>query len=119
MKAEKFTLVRHFDGFPKTTDFKLESEELPALKEGEVLCQAEFLSVDPYMRGYTKSMTPPITMIGSQIAKVIDSKNDKFPKGSYVFGQLGWRTLTTVKMNSASFHKDAPESFRRAKVEVL
>ena len=119
MKAEKFTLVRHFDGFPKTTDFKLESEELPPLKEGEVLCQAEFLSVDPYMRGYTKSMTPPVTMIGSQIAKVIDSKNDKFPKGSYVFGQMGWRSLTAVQMNAASFHKDAPESFRRSKVEML
>ena len=89
-------MVRHFDGFPKTTDFKLESEELPALKEGEVLCQAEFLSVDPYMRPYTMSMTPPFTMIGGQVAKIIDSKNAKYPKGSYVVGQLGWRSLTKV-----------------------
>ena len=119
MKAEKFTLVRHFDGFPKTTDFKLESEELPALKEGEVLCQAEFLSVDPYMRPYTMSMTPPFTMIGGQVAQVIDSKNAKYPKGSYVVGQLGWRSLTVVQPSSIAIDKDAPESFRRSKVEML
>ncbi|KAF0294876.1 Prostaglandin reductase 1 [Amphibalanus amphitrite] len=119
MKAEKFTLVRHFDGFPKTTDFKLESEELPPLKDGEVLCEAEFLSVDPYMRGYVRSMTPPVTMIGSQIAKVIDSKNKEFPKGSYVFGQMGWRSLSVVDLGTKSFDKNAPESFRRSKVAIL
>ncbi|KAF0294877.1 Prostaglandin reductase 1 [Amphibalanus amphitrite] len=119
MKAEKFTLVRHFDGFPKTTDFKLDSEELPPLKDGEVLCQAEFLSVDPYMRPYTMSMTPPLTMIGGQIAKVVESRNVKYPAGSYVIGQLGWRSLTIVSLDSSPFHKDAPESFRRGKAEVL
>ncbi|KAF0294875.1 Prostaglandin reductase 1 [Amphibalanus amphitrite] len=96
MKAEKFTLVRHFDGYPKTTDFKLESEELPPLKDGEVLCEAEFLSVDPYMRPYTMSMTPPFTMIGGQVAKVVESRNAKYPAGSYVIGQLGWRSRIVV-----------------------
>ena len=114
MKAEKFTLVRHFDGFPKTTDFKLESEELPALKEGEVLCQAEFLSVDPYMRPYTRSMNPPFTMIGGQVAKIIDSKNSKFPKGSHVVGQLGWRSLTLVKPTTPG-----PDKSSAAGLELL
>ncbi|XP_037080093.1 LOW QUALITY PROTEIN: prostaglandin reductase 1-like [Pollicipes pollicipes] len=107
MKAEKFTLVRHFDGFPKSTDFKLESEELPGLKPNELLCQAEFLSVDPYMRPYTRRMNPPITMIGSQVAKVVDSKNAKFPTGSYVVGSFGWRTLTVTKIGDVATPGDA------------
>jgi len=99
MKAEKFTLLNHFDGFPKTTDFKLETEELPALKSGEILCEAEYLSVDPYMRAYIRGhgMKPPLTMIGGQVAKVIDSKNDKYPKGSYVVGSIGWRKHSIPK----------------------
>lgn len=96
MKAEKFVLQHHFEGFPKSIDFKLESEELPALKQGEVLCQAEYLSVDPYMRPYSARMTLPATMIGGQVAKIIDSKNDSFPKGRYIVGALGWRSLTTI-----------------------
>jgi len=98
MKADKWTLLHHFEGMPKTTDFKLESEELPALQSGEVLCQAEYLSVDPYMRAYIRSygMKPPLTMIGAQVAKVVDSKNADIPTGSYVVGSLGWRRLTVA-----------------------
>jgi len=96
MKADKWTVLRHFDGFPKTSDFRLDSEELPALQPEQILCQAEYLSLDPYMRAYIKlyGMTPPVTMIGQQVAKVIDSKNSKYPKDSYVIGSLGYRTIS-------------------------
>jgi len=94
MKADKFTLLRHFDGAPQEADFALETEELPELKPGEFLCEAEFLSVDPYMRPYTRQMKPPFTMIGTQVARVLESKSDKFPVGSRVVGALGWRSRT-------------------------
>lgn len=32
--AKKFSYINHFDGEPKATDFRLESEELPDLKDG-------------------------------------------------------------------------------------
>ncbi|KAF0306888.1 Prostaglandin reductase 1 [Amphibalanus amphitrite] len=105
MKAEKFTLLRHFDGMPQPSDFQLESEDLPELKEGEFLCEAEFLSVDPYMRPYSKDLNPPVTMIGSQVARVLESRSDKFPVGCRVVGALGWRSRTVVSedMPSAVF----------------
>ena len=37
MKAQKWTLVKHFEGFPKDTDLKLEEEDLPELKDGGML----------------------------------------------------------------------------------
>lgn len=34
LKAKKFIMQKHFDGFPKPDDVKLVEEELPPLKEG-------------------------------------------------------------------------------------
>lgn len=34
VKAKKFIYAKRFDGFPKITDFRLEEEELPELKDG-------------------------------------------------------------------------------------
>lgn len=34
VKAKKFIIQKHFDGFPKREDLKLVEEELPALKDG-------------------------------------------------------------------------------------
>ncbi|XP_037083302.1 LOW QUALITY PROTEIN: prostaglandin reductase 1-like [Pollicipes pollicipes] len=97
MKAEKFTLLRHFDGWPQPSDFQLESEELAELQEGEFLCEAEYLSVDPYMRPYSRNLQPPTTMIGSQVGRVLESRCERFPVGSRVVGALGWRSRSVVK----------------------
>jgi prostaglandin reductase 1 len=50
MKAQKWILAKHFDGEPKDENLQLVEEELPELKQNEVLCKALYLSVDPYMR---------------------------------------------------------------------
>lgn len=34
VQAKKFVYAKRFDGLPKISDFKLESETLPALKDG-------------------------------------------------------------------------------------
>jgi prostaglandin reductase 1 len=49
VKAKKFIYASAFKGEPKLSDFELVEEELPALKDGEILIEAQFLSVDPYM----------------------------------------------------------------------
>nr|XP_040039016.1 prostaglandin reductase 1-like [Gasterosteus aculeatus aculeatus] len=95
VRAKTWILAKHFDGFPKDSDFELKVEELPAPRDGEVLLEALFLSVDPYMRPYSKlRMSEGDVMIGSQVAKVIQSKNPAFPVGSHVVGQCGWRSHT-------------------------
>jgi len=96
MKTKQFIFVRHFVGEPKLEDFELVEEELPPLKDKEILCEALYLSVDPYMRPYSRDRQPGTTMIGSQVAKVIESKHSDYPVGELLVGYFGWR-LHTIK----------------------
>ncbi|XP_011297844.1 prostaglandin reductase 1 [Fopius arisanus] len=108
--AKKFVLVKHFEGEPKPDDLQIETEELPAIQDGEFLVEAEYLSVDPYMRPYSARFPVGITMIGSQVAKIIESKNQHFPVGSRIVGYLGWRSHTVVNLKNfqGSGVADAP-----------
>lgn len=93
VKAKFWILNRHFDGFPKDSDFQLKEEEISEAKDGEVVLEAVFLSVDPYMRPFSQiRMKEGDVMIGTQVAKVIQSKNPAFPLGSHVVSRSGWRT---------------------------
>ncbi|KAM7366366.1 hypothetical protein PAMP_015812 [Pampus punctatissimus] len=95
VQAKMWILNKHFDGFPKDSDFELKVEELPEPNDGEVLLEAVFLSIDPYMRPFSSvRMKEGDVMIGTQVAKVIQSKNPAFPVGSHVIGRCGWRTHT-------------------------
>lgn len=39
VQAKTWVLTKHFDGFPKDTDFKLKVEELPEPKDGgSIIC---------------------------------------------------------------------------------
>lgn len=69
MKARKFIYVKEFKGFPTQENFQLVEEELEAVKDGEVLIKAEYLSVDPYMRSFMLRFQPPALMVGGQIAE--------------------------------------------------
>lgn len=48
------------------------------------------------MRPYVQRYPLGITMIGSQVGKIIESKNPEFPVGKRILGYLGWRTHTIV-----------------------
>ena len=42
------------------------------------------------MRVYTNRMNPPYTMIGQNVAKIIESKDPEYPKDSIVLTKSGW-----------------------------
>ncbi|KAL4604992.1 prostaglandin reductase 1 [Arapaima gigas] len=117
MQGRTWTLQRHFDGFPKISDFELKLELLPEPQNGEVLLEALFLSVDPYMRPYSRvRMKEGDVMIGGQVARVIQSQNPSFPVGSLVVANCGWRTHTvsdgrTLTPLVAGWPEDVPVSF--------
>ena len=87
--------------------FKLEQKPLPSessLKDGEVLFETRYLSIDPAMRGWlndTRSYVPPVqigeVMRGQAIGVIVSSKSPKFPAGSLAIGTTGWRELAVVK----------------------
>lgn len=107
VKAKKFLYIKAFEGEPTLDNFKLEEEELGDLKDEEILCEAKFLSVDPYVRALMGRFPINHTVIGRQIAKVIDSKNKNFPVGCHIFGTLGWRTHTIVKPANSTMDERA------------
>ncbi|EGI64926.1 Prostaglandin reductase 1, partial [Acromyrmex echinatior] len=75
----------------------------------EYLVEAEYLSVDPYMRPYVRDISLGVTMIGSQVAKIVESKNPAFPVGKRIVGNLGWRTHTIINPKTENeFLKQKP-----------
>ena len=86
-------------GTPTLADFDfIELENNLNVSEGEILLEAKYISVDPYLRGRmsdAKSYVPPFNVgepISSGIvAEVIETKNDKFKKGDFVSGLLQWK----------------------------
>ncbi len=86
-------------GKPTLDDFKIVTEEIPVVKNGEILLKTVYVSVDPYLRGRmndSKSYVPPFEVNkpiqSGIIAEVIDSNHsDYFEKGDFVSGNLDWK----------------------------
>nr|XP_028690820.1 prostaglandin reductase 1 [Macaca mulatta] len=92
VRTKIWTLKKHFVGHPTKSDFELKTAELPPLKNGEVLLEALFLTVDPYMRILAKTLKEGDRMMGQQVARVVESKNADLPKGTIVLTSPGWTT---------------------------
>ena len=98
MVNRQFVLASRPAGMPKESDFRMVETPVPALRDGEVLLRALYLSVDPYMRGRmnaAKSYAPSVEigelMVGSGVARVVESKNPSHEAGDVVNGQMGWQ----------------------------
>ncbi len=89
-------LVRRPEGLPQDDDFELRESAAVELHDGQIRVRVNYVSLDPAMRIWMseqKSYWPPVTlgdvMRASAIGEVIESKNEKFPTGSWVNGMLG------------------------------
>lgn len=87
-------------GKPTVSNFEFVTENAElTISDGEILLEAAYVSVDPYLRGRmsdAKSYIPPFELNkpvhSGVVAKVIASRNEKFTKGDYVSGMLNWST---------------------------
>ena len=102
MKNKVITLNKRPAGKPTPENFKFQEEEVPKAETGEVLLKTKYVSVDPYLRGRmndTKSYVPPFQLDmpiqSGVIAEVMESKNERFSKGSFVYGMLDWKEYQT------------------------
>jgi NADPH:quinone reductase len=92
------------DGFPKDSDFELVESRVPEPGPGEVLVHAQWLSVDPYMRGrmstsrsYAKPTELGEPMTGQVVGEVEASNDSRFARGDTVVGQLGWQDFAVAR----------------------
>ncbi|CAL1541432.1 unnamed protein product [Lymnaea stagnalis] len=97
-KAQVWKLKTAFDGIPKPENFELIEEDLPRLKDNQILVQAVYLSVDPYFRIFVGSDGD---LPGEQVAKIIKSNAPDYPVGSLVCVHAGWRSHTVVNVTKS------------------
>ena len=96
---QKWILKKRPTGLVDESNFEFIKEKLPGLKDGEILIQNEYLSVDPTQRMWLTDMPgylPPIqideVIRSSGMARVIASKSERFQEGELVNGLVGWQT---------------------------
>jgi NADPH-dependent curcumin reductase CurA len=88
---------------------------MPQPKDGQVLVETHFLSIDPYMRRmmggghgqYAKPLKVGDVMIGRGAGVVIESRHPDFRVGDAVQSELGWREH--VALDGRGLRKLAPD----------
>ncbi|MBI1731439.1 MAG: NADP-dependent oxidoreductase [Gammaproteobacteria bacterium] len=97
MKTKQVHLIRR-PVHASVADFTIREVELPSLRDGQVLVENLFMSVDPYMRrsmdAEAKDLPPwPIggPLDGPSIGRVIQSRNSKYREGDIVESMSGWQ----------------------------
>jgi hypothetical protein len=103
MKNQRVVLASRPKAEPTADNFRLETVDLAALQDGQVLVQHHFLSLDPYMRGrmsdaknYADPQPLNEVMIGGTVGEVVESKHAGFAAGDKVVGMGGWQQLAVV-----------------------
>ena len=94
MINKQLIFVKRPVGFPEPDIWKLKENPIPELKDGELLIQSHYVSLDPAMRGWmnaNKSYIEPIkigeVMRAGSIGKVIKANgNTKFKVGDCITG---------------------------------
>ena len=97
-------------GSPTKDHFELTSEEYSEIRDGEIVTQTLFITVDPYLRGVMKELPVGFSIPSRQVAKVIQSKDKDFPVGSLVLTTKGW--CDYAKMNPKEVLAKDPTGIR-------
>jgi len=92
IRAVGFDKMQFGQGKSKVSEknFEIAKEQIPKLNnDGDVLVEALWVSVDPYLMSTLPSMNNQ-PVVSGQIVKVIESKNKEYPIGTILLGHFGW-----------------------------
>src|ERR1035441_4463247 len=94
----RIVLASRPTGAPTPDNFRIETQAVPVLAQGQILIRTIYLSLDPYMRGRMSdapSYAPPVAisevMVGSTVSRVEISHHPDFAVGDWVLSQNGWQ----------------------------
>ena len=100
-------------GLPNEDTWELVETKIFQPKDGEILVQCEYVSLDPAMRGWInagKSYIAPVelndVMRAGGVGKVIESNHPDFKVGEYVYGQTGIQQY--IVTDGKGWHKVDP-----------
>jgi NADPH-dependent curcumin reductase CurA len=98
MLTRRYVLAAPVADLPHPNHFRLETVELPAPGEGEILVRNEYISVDPGMRGRLSGVVtyaPPLgigeVIEAATVGEVLVSRHPKFAVGDHVVAGFGWQ----------------------------
>ena len=96
--ARQVHLLNRPNGMPKVDDFTIVEAQLLDLKDGEVLIQNHYMSVDPYMRGrmrtdgvYAEPYKLNAPMWGGALGEIVESKDPNLKVGDKVINGGAWQ----------------------------
>ena len=103
----RWVLAKRPVGEPTDDCFELQECPVEALADGEVLVEAHYLSLDPYMRGRmrdAKSYAEPIALgeviTGESAGVIVASKHPRWSAGDAVTAHQGWQSHIRVSGDS-------------------
>ena len=88
--ARSWRIKNIVTGTPTPNHYEMFTEELGGLKKGEIITKTQFITVDPYLRGFMGSLPVGSPIPSQQVAKVIESKDADFPVGTLLLNRSGW-----------------------------
>jgi NADPH-dependent curcumin reductase CurA len=97
MKSRLIKLKSRPRGTPTADNFELVDVDVLSPKDGEVLVENVYMSVDPYMRGRMReAWGPGDELQGGALGRVLESSFEGLKKGDFVSHGLGWREHATL-----------------------
>lgn len=79
-------------------DFVVEQIQIPEPRQGEVLTEAQWISLDPYLAGRMRSWSGPEPdwlqgiVVGRMVGRVVTSQHPTFSPGDWVAGPGRWQS---------------------------
>ena len=115
-KNTRYLLTKRPEGMPEDDCWAIDEETITTLENNEILVKADYLSMDPYMRGRMNdgmSYAAPVqlgeVMVGESVGKVVESKSNKCKVGDLVTVHKGWQTCIKAKDSEVTILK-VPDS---------
>ena len=103
----QWRLANYPDGMPTEDNWIMSKSSIPEPGENEVVAEAIYLDVAPYMRGrispqknYTSGVGLGDLMVGGAIGQVVNSTVVDYPVGQLIVtGNFGWQEYAALKPN--------------------
>jgi len=113
---KQVVLRAHPRGEPRAGDFAVETVDVPAAGDGQVLLRTLWLSLDPMIRFALdeKPLTGPIRVrigepvYGAAASQVVQSHHPDFAAGDFVEGRSGWREYAAIDPKATPLRKLDP-----------
>jgi NADPH-dependent curcumin reductase len=98
VENRQVTLKSRPVGVPRPEHFEIVRRPVPELRDGEILVENLYLSVDPAQRGYVNdenNYVPPVplgeVMRALAVGRVRATKSPQYPQGQHLYGWFGWQ----------------------------